>query len=114
MKIDEQIKETKNKKEELEKEEKELEKTVNKLKKLGVDVKTKTNNFKKEVKKSLLTAIVAAFSFLIALSWRDLITEYVNLITKVSPIQGQLISAIIVTFISVLGIIIVTRFLKEE
>ena len=68
---------------------------------------------KRETKKQLLTALVAAFGFLIALEWRDVISGYVNLIESFSPIQGQLIGAIIVTVIAVLGIIIVNQLLSE-
>ena len=66
------------------------------------------------IKKEVLTAIVAAFGFLIALTWKDVITEYVNTLVTFSPIQGKLISATIVTLIAVIGIIIVTKFLSED
>jgi len=70
--------------------------------------------FNQEIKKALNTAIVAAFGFLIALVWKDVITEYVGAITKISPIQGKLIEAIIVTIIGVLGIVIVTKLFSEK
>lgn len=75
-------------------------------------VKASAKRFNLELKKSLNTAIVAAFGFLIALSWRDVITEYIGKITTLSPVQGKLISAIIITFIGVFGILIVAKFLK--
>jgi len=74
----------------------------------------KTNQFKRELKKSVLSAVVAAFGFLIALSWRDVIIEYVDKISSLSPVQGKLISAVIITIICVLGILIMTRFLSER
>ena len=49
--------------------------------------------FRSELKKAINTAIVAAFGFIIALSWKEVITEYVDTITKMSPIQGKLIQA---------------------
>ena len=76
--------------------------------------KTSTEKFNRELRKSLVTAITAAFGFLIALVWRDVITEYVNVATQISPIQGQLISALIVTLICVLGILIISKLGVEE
>ena len=70
--------------------------------------------FKNEFKKTTHTAIVAAFSFLIALSWRDLISEYIIQLTALSPIGGKWVSAIIVTFLGVLGILIVSKYLSTE
>jgi hypothetical protein len=74
----------------------------------------RVKRFNMELKKSLNTAIVAAFGFLMALVWRDVITEWVNEISASSPVKGKLITAIIVTLISVLGIMIVTKFLSEK
>jgi len=82
--------------------------------KLKIKAKSSTLKFKRELKKSATTAIVAAFGFLIALAWRDVITEYVNKITSISPIQGKLISAIIITIIAVIGMLIITSSLSEK
>lgn len=73
-------------------------------------IKESAKKFKLELKKSMNTAIVAAFGFLIALSWRDVITEYVNKVSEASPVKGKLISAILITTISILGILIATKF----
>ena len=70
--------------------------------------------FKREIKKAVSTAIVAAFGFLIALVWKEVITEYVNNLTAFSPFQGKLIEAIIVTIIAVLGILIATKVFSVE
>jgi len=75
---------------------------------------TLRDKFKIELKKSLGTALVAAFGFTIAFSWRDLIIEFFSEITSLSPVQGKLISAIIVTIISVIGILIVTGLLLHR
>jgi len=72
------------------------------------------SKFNNKLKETLNTAIIAAFGFLIALVWRDLITEYVNQLTQYSLIQGKLISAIIVTFIGVIGILITTSLLSKK
>jgi len=107
----------------LKKQNESLEKKVYKLQlekhKLAlISAKNKAKNsasrFKKEMNKALLTALVAAFGFLMALSWRDVIKEYVTQITNFSPIQGRLIEAVFVTIIAVLGILIITHFLSEN
>lgn len=72
--------------------------------------------FNMELRNQTKTAIMAAFGFLIALVWKDVITGFVDNISKRAPVQGQLISAVIVTVISVLGIMLITKILtpKEE
>ena len=77
-------------------------------------IKQSVKKFKLEMKKSINTAIAAAFGFLIALSWRDVITGYVNKIAELSPLKGNLISAIIITVISVIGIFIVTKIFSNN
>lgn len=74
-------------------------------------IKEKAKGFNKEVRKALSTALIAAFGFIIALVWRDVITGYVNSISETSPVQGQLFSAITVTLISVIGIIVITKYI---
>lgn len=72
------------------------------------------HTFKKEFKKEMNTAILAAFGFLIALVWKDVITNWVNNISEQSPLHGPLISALGVTVICVLGIMLFSRILKNE
>lgn len=104
----------------IERKEKQLDKKMEKVEELSRKEKLKrkakhsAKSFNKELKKSTNTAIVAAFSFLIALVWRDAISEYINKLTEMSPMNGKLISALIVTFICVLGIVLVTKLLKVE
>lgn len=74
----------------------------------------KAKNFNRELKKALYTSFLAAFGFLIALVWRDLIQSWVEKISSASPVQGKLISALLVTLICVIGILLVTRYLKEK
>ena len=74
--------------------------------------KHRAKRFRQEFNKALNTALLAAFGFLIALIWRDVIQEWVNKIAESSPVQGKLISALIVTFICVVGIIVVTKLFK--
>ncbi len=86
-----------------------MEKKLTKKERLKLKAKATAKKLKLELKKSVSTAIAAAFGFLIALSWKDVITGYVNKIAESSPLKGNLISAIIITIISVLGIFIVTK-----
>lgn len=77
-------------------------------------IKSSARRFESEFKKSVSTALIAAFGFIIALAWRDYITEALNSLVKVSPLQGKLFSALIITFFSVVGILVVTRFLSVK
>jgi len=70
--------------------------------------------FEKELKRSISTAIIAAVGFILALAWRDVLTEYIETITSVSPIQGKLISALIITILAVIIILLVSHFLKVK
>ena len=72
-------------------------------------LKETAKEFNRELRKAVNTAIVAAFGFLIALAWRDVISEYITELTTLSPVQGKLFSAIIITLVGVLGILIVTK-----
>ena len=98
---------------------KKLESNLNKKEKLLLQrvirekVADKANRVKKETKKQLLTALVAAFGFIMALEWREVISSYVDMIGSFSPIQGNLVSAIIVTIVAVLGILIVNKIFFE-
>lgn len=96
----------------IEKSEKENEKLKREI--LTLKLKESGKRFKKEFNKSANTAIIAAFSFLIALAWKDVITEAVEKIEELSPMKGTLVSALIVTFISVIGILITTKMLSEK
>lgn len=77
-------------------------------------VKKAISDFRKQLNLSVSTAIITAFGILIALSWNTLITGYVNKISSYSPLQGQLISTIIVTIIAVTGIVITTRIFASK
>ncbi len=77
-------------------------------------VKKSVDKFKTDFKKSVMTALVAAFGFLISLAWRDVIVEAVDKITALTPLHGKIISAIIITIISVIGILIITKIFSAE
>ena len=69
---------------------------------------------KKQKKEFIHTAIMAAFGFLIALVWKDVITGIVDNITQEAHVSGVLVSAIIVTVICVIGIMLFSRILREK
>ena len=117
--INNKIKKLEKKEYKLEKKEKLLDKKLKTIKEYAKiqNIKTRTKQstikFKNELKKSTNTAIVAAFAFVIALAWRDVITEYAEKLTQLTPIQGKLITAIIVTIVCVIGILTITKFLAD-
>lgn len=87
---------------------------ISRLQKARLSAKEKSLKFRGELKKSMNTAIVAAFGFLIALSWRGVITDFIESIESFSPIQGKLIEALIVTLVGVIGIMITTSLLSDK
>ena len=90
-------------------------KKLSKIQKLRNREKAYRKKFNEELKKTISTAVIAAFGFIIALSWKEVITEYVKIVSQISPFKGRLIEAIIITIVSVIGILIITRiFSKKE
>lgn len=77
----------------------------------------KTQEFSSEFKKQAATAMIAAFGFLIALEWRDLITLIVEDFTTTRYITNTyaaaIYTAIIVTAIAVIGIALISRWSKQ-
>lgn len=73
---------------------------------------------KSQFKQHVSTAIIAAFSFLIALAWKDVIIKIVQenikpVTLEQYPYISELITGIIVTIIAVIGIAIVTNWAKK-
>lgn len=96
-----------------------LIKAHEKAKKAREKAKEKTRKFRKEFRKQATIAIIAAFGFLIALSWRDFISDTTNKIVLSLGVSDQLyiyklLSAITVTFLAILGIMIVSKLKVEE
>lgn len=71
------------------------------------------NSFKTEFKKQAATAIMAAFGLIIALAWKDVIIDFINKVDFVKQ-YGLLLSAIILTAVSVLGIVLVSKWMKSS
>ena len=64
------------------------------------------------------TAMIAAFSFLIALAWKDFIIKLVRDNTKISllekyPYIAELYTAVIITILAIIGIIFVSKWAKK-
>jgi len=80
--------------------------------------KTRATKFQHETRKAVTTAIVAAFGFLMALAWRDVISYWVNRGVEATTIESNLAVAVIITIIGVVGIGLTTKIIavkdKEE
>ncbi len=93
--------------------------SVRKSKKILEKGKVAGRNFKREFKKQIITAITAAFAFLVALSWREPISDLVNKIIieaglKRSVVYFKFLSALIVTLIAVFALMIISKWGSKE
>ncbi len=91
-------------------ERREVVKEINK--KLHEKVVSKASVLGQEFKKQTSTAIMAAFGLIIALSWKDVITDFVNKVNFLNG-YGLLASAVVLTLISVLGILLISKWAKS-
>lgn len=105
----------------LKKDEKVLEKKIEQKlhKRLLSATKNKTVFIHNKFKDHASTAIIAAFGFLIALSWRDpikaIVDDRVRLSTFESiPYAAEFLSAIIITIIAVFGIMLVAKWANKD
>ena len=55
-----------------------------------------------EIKKHLSSALIAAFGLIAAIAWKDVLTEYLDTAVSLSPIKGKLVSALIISAISLI------------
>jgi hypothetical protein len=74
---------------------------------------------KNEYKKQVSIAIITAFSLVIALAWKDVITALMPSITTPgllaeSPLLSALYAAIVVTALAVIGILLFSSWAKSE
>lgn len=72
------------------------------------------SKFRAEFRKQSAVAIIAAFGFLIALSWRDFISAVVNnIVAFVNNVQSvyllKFLAALIVTVVSIIGIMLASK-----
>jgi len=75
--------------------------------------------FEKEFKNQLVIAITAAFGFLIALSWRNPIEAGINQFLESLNLKGgvfywDFLSALVVTVLAVLVLIVISKWKSEE
>jgi len=75
--------------------------------------------FGSEFKKQTATALMAAFGFLVALAWRDLITQLVNNtipthILDSYPYLDLLYTALVITIISAIAIALISRWAQGK
>lgn len=88
------------------KERKEVQKEIDK--KLHKQLLEKATGFSSEYKKQASTAIITAFGLIIALAWKDVITDIVS---RINPAPSNLlISALILTAISIIGIALISKW----
>lgn len=72
-----------------------------------------------QIRKQMATFITGAFSFVAALVWRDAIRSFLNTLIKTEAIRSLIhyewlvdfITAILITLIAVVSIILVSKFL---
>jgi len=93
--------------------------STTKAKELANRFVTQANYFRTQFKERTTTAIIAAFSFIIAFSWQDLIVNVIKTYTKTAlleqyPYLAQLFTAIIVTIIAVFAIMIVSNWSNKK
>ena len=108
-------------KKQLKHDEKVLEKKIEKkLHKQLFNKATKTTVFLgSKFRDHATTAIIAAFSFIIALAWKDLIVKLVKENTKLAaleayPYLAELYAAVIITIIAIIGIALVSQWAKKD
>ena len=80
---------------------------------------TKLSLISSEFKKQTTTALVAAFGLVIALSWQDLIKKIMTNLTNrgiliYHPYLADIYTAIIVTFIGAIAILVITFWANRQ
>jgi len=88
---------------------------IHKLINYATKVPSAAKEAKRRIRNRIAGAITAAFAFVIALVWRDVIRDAVDQITKRAGLEGTgyiyaLITALFVTVICVIGIMIFSRW----
>jgi len=91
-----------------------MKKIKEKAKTQAQRAKEKAKKFNLELRKAFSTAIIAAFGFLTALAWRDVLTEWLDKIEAINPLHGKIITALIVTFLSALIILLMVEIIPSD
>lgn len=81
--------------------------------------KEKTEYLQSQFKEHSSTAIIAALSFVIGLTWKDFIVKIVDNILKPHignkyPYLSELITAVVVTIFAIISMTFVSRWMKKE
>ena len=74
---------------------------------------------KQEIRKNIAKSVLAAFGFMIALVWRDVVKDGVGRLITYSDLNGDgyiftLITAVVTTLICVIGIIYFSRWSEHK
>jgi len=82
-------------------------------------LKKAAEKFHKEIRKNIVTAVTAALGFMIALVWRDAIQESIDKIMTYIGLTGdvylfRIFSAVLVTFIAVIGVMFISRWAEKK
>lgn len=93
--------------------------SASKAKELASKFVEQASKFRTQFKERTTTAIIAAFSFIIAFSWQDLIVSVIKTYTKTALLQqypylAQLLTAVIVTIIAVFAIMIISNWANKK
>jgi len=78
-----------------------------------------SKKLKEEVRKNMATAILAAFAFMIALVWRDVVQQGVGKLVEYMNLQGDgytftVITAVVTTIVCVFGIVYFSRWSEKK
>jgi hypothetical protein len=96
-----------------------MKKKIKEVKRKVIEkTKNSANIFRKEFRERLILGITSALGFLIALTWREPLSEFISLIVKDLGIKQQIIykfvSALIFTIIAVLILIFISKWDIEK
>jgi hypothetical protein len=74
---------------------------------------------KQEIRKNIAKSVLAAFGFMIALVWRDVVKEAVTRLVETLSLNGDgyvftLVTAVVTTVICVAGIIYFSRWSEKQ
>jgi len=85
-----------------------------------VKLKEELSSFNREFRKHMSIFITGAFSFVAALAWRDAIQSVLKIVISADRINIQnewmlkLITALIISFLAIITIIIISRLSKDS
>ena len=74
-------------------------------------IKKHVSKLHSKFKEHASTAIITAFGLVTALAWKDVVTDFVS---KITPAQNLLLTAVIITIISIICIAIVSRWAQSQ